>query len=92
LPLSRGALSLPCISGSLLWIKTANLSMTGKSNKVAAANRHPVGQSDGSDNLSATVAADRAFSTLRGNIATEDGPVALSELARSPETTDPCNR
>jgi hypothetical protein len=30
-------------------------------NKCAAANRRPAGQSDGSDDLSATLAADRAF-------------------------------
>ena len=33
----------------------------GRSNHGAAANRRHAGQSDGSDNLSATVAADRAF-------------------------------
>jgi hypothetical protein len=37
----------------------------------AAANRRPTGQLDGSDNLSATVAADRAF------------PAAVAELGRS---------
>ena len=36
----------------------------------AAANRRPTGQLDGSDNLSATVAADRAF------------PAAVPELGR----------
>jgi hypothetical protein len=41
-----------------------------KSNKGAAANRRPVGQSDGSRNLSATFAADRAF------------PAAVAELGR----------
>ncbi len=30
-------------------------------NQGAAANRRPAGQSEGSDNLSATVATDRAF-------------------------------
>jgi hypothetical protein len=39
-------------------------------NKSAAANRRPAGQSDGSGNLSATVAADRAF------------PAAVAELDR----------
>jgi len=39
-------------------------------NKGAAANRRPAGQLDGSDNLSATVAADRAF------------PAAVAELGR----------
>jgi hypothetical protein len=37
-------------------------------NQGAAANRRPVGQSSGSDNLSAIVAADRAF------------PAAVAEL------------
>jgi hypothetical protein len=41
-------------------------------NKSAAANRRPALQSDGSDNLSAIVAADRAF------------PAAVAELGRSP--------
>jgi hypothetical protein len=35
--------------------------MTRQANKGAAANRRPAGQSDGSGNLFATVAADRAF-------------------------------
>jgi hypothetical protein len=39
-------------------------------NKSAAANRRPAGPSDGSDNLSATLAADRAF------------PAAVAELDR----------
>jgi len=39
-------------------------------NQGAAANRRPAGQSDGSGNLSATVAADRAF------------PAAVAELGR----------
>jgi hypothetical protein len=39
-------------------------------NKCAAANRRPAGQSDGSGNLSAIVAADRAF------------PAAVAELGR----------
>jgi hypothetical protein len=39
-------------------------------NRSAAANRRPALQSDGSDNLSATVAADRAF------------PAAVAELGR----------
>ena len=41
-----------------------------KSNKSAAANRRPAGQSDGSDNMSAIVAADPAF------------PAAVAELCR----------
>ncbi len=40
-------------------------------NQSAAANRRPAGQADGSGNLSATVAADRAF------------PAAVAELGRS---------
>ena len=40
-------------------------------NQSAAANRRPAGQSEGSGNLSATVAADRAF------------PAAVAELDRS---------
>jgi hypothetical protein len=36
--------------------------MKKEPNQSAAANRRPVGQSDGADYLSATVAADRAFS------------------------------
>ena len=39
-------------------------------NQCAAANRRPAGQSDGSDNLPAIVAADRAF------------PAAVAELDR----------
>ena len=39
-------------------------------NQCAAANRHPAGQSDGADNLTATLAADRAF------------PAAVAELDR----------
>jgi hypothetical protein len=39
-------------------------------NQGAAANRRPAGQSDGSDNLSAIVTADRAF------------PAAVAELGR----------
>lgn len=39
-------------------------------NQSAAANRRPAGQSDGSGNLSAIVAADRAF------------PAAVAELGR----------
>ena len=39
-------------------------------NQSAAANRRPAGQLDGSDNLSAIVAADRAF------------PAAVAELGR----------
>jgi hypothetical protein len=42
----------------------------GTANQSAAANRRPAGQSDGSDNLFATVAADRAF------------PAAVAELGR----------
>jgi NADPH:quinone reductase-like Zn-dependent oxidoreductase len=41
-----------------------------RANKSAAANRRPAGQSDGSGNLSAIVAADRAF------------PAAVAELGR----------
>ena len=40
-------------------------------NQSAAANRRPAGQSDGSGNLAAIVAADRAF------------PAAVAELDRS---------
>ena len=39
-------------------------------NRGAAVNRRPAGQADGSDNLSATLAADRAF------------PAAVAELGR----------
>lgn len=39
-------------------------------NHSAGADRHPAGQVDGSDNLSATVAADSAF------------PAAVAELGR----------
>ena len=42
----------------------------GPPNQGAAANRRPAGQSDGSENLSAIVAADRAF------------PAAVAELLR----------
>ena len=41
-----------------------------EANQSAAANRRPAGQSEGSDNLSAIVAADRAF------------PAAVAELGR----------
>ena len=41
------------------------------SDQGAAANRRPAGQSDGSHNLSATLAADRVF------------PAAVAELGRS---------
>jgi hypothetical protein len=44
--------------------------MTTQPNQCAAANRRPAGQSDGSGNLFATVAADRAF------------PAAVAELGR----------
>jgi hypothetical protein len=44
-----------------------------QANQGAAANRRPAGQSDGSDNLSAIVAADRVF------------PAAVAELDRSAE-------
>ena len=40
-------------------------------NQSASANRRPAGQLDGSDNLAATVAADRAFTA------------AVAELGRS---------
>ena len=42
-------------------------------NQSAAGNRRPAGQLDGSGNLFATLAADRAF------------PVAVAELGRSAE-------
>ena len=42
-----------------------------QSRLTSALQRRPAGQSDGSDNLSATVAADRAF------------PAAVAELDRS---------
>ena len=42
----------------------------GPSNQGVAANRRPAGQSDGADDLPATVAADRAF------------PAAVAELDR----------
>jgi hypothetical protein len=51
-------------------------------NQSAAANRRPAGQADGSGNLAAIVAADRAFSILRSSTATEDGPAAVAELDR----------
>jgi len=44
--------------------------MTRMPNQSVAANRRPAGQSDGSDNLSAIVVADRAF------------PAAVAELDR----------
>ena len=47
--------------------------MTTPPNKSLHSNRRSAGQSDGSDNLSATVAADRAF------------PAAVAELDRSLE-------
>jgi hypothetical protein len=47
-----------------------------KPNQGAPANRRPAGQWAGSDNLSAIVAADRAF------------PAAVAELGRS--TADAC--
>jgi hypothetical protein len=40
--------------------------------KSAVSNRRPAGRSDGSDNLSAIIAADRAF------------PAAIAELVRPP--------
>jgi hypothetical protein len=46
-------------------------------NQGAAPNRRPAGQSDGSDNLSAIVAADRA------------SPAAVAELVRWHERTSP---
>ena len=45
--------------------------MKERANQSAAANRRPAGQSGGSGNLAATVAADRAF------------PAAVAELGRS---------
>jgi len=47
-----------------------SVTMTTWPNQGAAANRRPAGQSDGLDNLSAIVAADRAF------------PAAVAELGR----------
>ena len=44
--------------------------MKKEPNQSAAANRRPAGQSDSSDDLFATVAADRAF------------PAAVTELGR----------
>ena len=49
-----------------------SVTMTTWPNQDAAANRRPAGQSDGSDNLSAIVAADRAF------------PAAVAEVGRYP--------
>ena len=46
-------------------------------NQSAAANRRPAGQSDGSDNLAPTLAADRAF------------PAAVAELVVSAAITPP---
>jgi hypothetical protein len=43
-------------------------------NQGAAVNRRPAGQSSGSANLSAALAADRGF------------PAAVAELGRSPKT------
>jgi len=45
-----------------------------QANQIAAANRRPAGQLDGSGNLFATVAADQAF------------PAAVAELGRSAAT------
>ncbi|WP_421654366.1 hypothetical protein [Leptothermofonsia sp. ETS-13] len=50
--------------------------MTTWPNKGAAANRRPAFQSDGSGNVAATVAADRAF------------PAAVAELGRQLSRTD----
>jgi hypothetical protein len=50
--------------------KQLEIEVTLPPNQGAAANRRPAGQSDGSDNLSATLAADRAF------------PAAVAELDR----------
>lgn len=49
-------------------------------NQSAAANRRPAGQSDGSGNLAAIVAADRAF------------PAAVAELVRPIRTCVPVNQ
>ncbi len=38
---------------------------------IMTANRRPAGQSDGSDNLSATVAADRAFPAVVADLTSE---------------------
>ena len=56
-------------SAALLLIITMNR-LRVRPNQSAAANRRPAGQSDGSGNLFATVAADRAF------------PAAVAELGR----------
>jgi len=42
-------------------------------NQGAAANRRPAGQSDGSDNLSAPLAADRAFPAAVAELGSLDG-------------------
>ena len=62
-PASCGLLVLGCLA---FWFARSNVTP----NQSAAANRRPAGQSDGSDNLSAIVAADRAF------------PAAVAELGR----------
>lgn len=48
-----------------------------RANQGAAANRRPAGQADGSGNLFAIVAADRAF------------PAAVAELGRSAKKLTP---
>ena len=51
-------------------------------NQSATANRRPAGQSDGSGNLSATVAADRRKAALRPRRSTRAFPAAVAELDR----------
>jgi hypothetical protein len=53
-----------------VWIEKFYRKETTQPNQSAAANRRPAGQSDGSGNLSAIVAVDRAF------------PAAVAELGR----------
>ena len=59
--------SRPIVAAS---ISVVSMSLEKQANQSAAANRRPAGQSDGSGNLAATVAADRAF------------PAAVAELGR----------
>ena len=52
-------------------------------NQSAAANRRPAGQSDGSGNLSAIVAADRAFPAASAERCSNTVvPSAVAELGR----------
>jgi hypothetical protein len=48
-----------------------------RANQNAASNRRPAGQSDGSDNLAATVAADRRKAALRPRRSTRAFPAAV---------------